>query len=79
VLGDFCARYDFTRRADQMGKKTKFFRRQIKRHAGTNALLSLQVELQIVDAETIFVFRRDAPAAARHPGKQLGKRERLTR
>jgi hypothetical protein len=39
--------------------------------------VSLQVELQIVDAQTIFVFRGSAPQQRAHPGKQLGKRERL--
>src|SRR6266498_531013 len=50
VLGDFCARYDFTGGANQMSEKQKLFRRQVKRHAGTNRFVSLQVEVQIVDA-----------------------------
>jgi hypothetical protein len=55
----------------------KLFRRQIERRAGTNRCVSLQVDLQIVGAQTILVCRGERPQQRAHPGEQLGTRKRL--
>jgi hypothetical protein len=57
---------------NQMSEK-KLFRRQIERRAGTNSFVSLQVDLQIVGAQTIFVCRGSARSSERSR-EQLRKR-----
>jgi hypothetical protein len=42
---------------NRMSEKKKLFWRRIKRHAGTNRFMPLQIKLQIVGAQTIFVFQ----------------------
>jgi hypothetical protein len=58
---------------NQMSQKRKLFRRQIKRHARADSFVPLQIKLQVVDAQAIFMFRRSAPQQRAHSGKQLWK------
>src|SRR5437667_5125656 len=67
VLCDFSARYNFTCRTNQMSKEKKLLWREIKRHAGTNSLVSLHVDFQIVDAQMSCRSLRSAAQYRPHP------------
>jgi hypothetical protein len=60
-----------------MSEEKKLLRGEIKWHPGADRFVPIQVELQVVDAQTIFVLRGSAPQQRAHPGEQLGERERL--
>src|SRR6185369_8604268 len=77
VLGDFRTRYDFAGRTNQMCEEEKFLWREIERHARTNGLVPLQINLQIIDAQMFLVLRGSASQQRAHPGQQLRKREGL--
>src|SRR6266849_3870491 len=48
---DFSARYNFASRASQMSEEKELLWREIERHAGTNRLVPLHVDFQIVNAQ----------------------------
>src|SRR5207244_6701543 len=77
VFRNFSARYHFAGRSNQVRQKEKFLRREIKRHAGANRLVSSHVDFQIINAQAFCLSMRSAPQQRANPGEQFGKCERL--